>query len=76
MAGSQLYEKIRNRKQPGTFRPKRSSSAKGPRLINTFEVEMSQVFSLPVAFFARINEFRSYVDATMNLYNIIQYGPT
>ena len=44
--------------------------------MKTCEVEMSQVFTLPVAFFARIIEFRSYVDATMSLYNIIQYGPT
>ena len=32
---------------------------------------MSRVFTLPVAYFARITDFRSYVDATMSLYSIM-----
>ena len=32
---------------------------------------MSQVFTLPVVYFARIMDFRSYVDATMSLHSII-----
>ena len=43
-----------------------------PRLIKTFEVETSWVFTLPVVYFARIIDFRSYVDATMSLYSIIK----
>ena len=38
--------------------------------MKTFEVETSLVFTLPVAYFARIIDFRSYVDATMSLYRI------
>ena len=49
------------RVKTGTFRPQRSSSVEetSPRLMKTFEVETSWVFTLPVAYFARIIDFRS-----------------
>ena len=41
-----------------------------PRRPKTFEVETSRVFALPVADFAHIIDFCSYVDTTMSLYSI------
>ena len=43
------------------------------QLTKTFGVKMSRVFTLPVAYFARIFDFRSYVDVTMSLYSIAYY---
>ena len=70
--------KIRNRKSknPGRFhleglRQPRRLERPSPRLTKTFEVETSWVFTLPVAYFAHIIDFRSYLDATMSLYSII-----
>ena len=57
--------KIRNRKSknPGHFDLEGLCQ---PRRL----VETSQVFTLPVAHFARIIDFRSYVDATVSLYSM------
>ena len=38
-----------------------------PRLTKAFEVEMSRVFTLPVAYFTHIIGFFLYVGATMSL---------
>ena len=71
MNGSQLYEQNTQQEElkPGTFRPRRSLS----QLTKTFEVETSRVFTLPVAYFARVIDFHSYVDTTMSLYSINNY---
>ena len=75
-----IMSKIRNRKSknPGRFdleglcQPRRPLlSRRSPRLTKTFEAKTSRVFTLPVAYFAHIIDFHSYVDATMSLYSIM-----
>ena len=43
-----------------------TESESGGKLVNKL-VRMSRIFTLPVAYFARVIDFRSYVDATMSL---------
>ena len=60
--------KIRNRKSkiPGRF--DLEVLCQSPQLAKTFKVESSRTFTLPVAYFAHIIDFCSYVDSTMSLY--------
>ena len=60
MNRSQLYEQNTQQEEwnPGRFDLK--GLRQTTRLTKTFEVEMSR-FTLPVAYFARIIDFRSYI---------------